>query len=108
MNLTKRSVKGAPLTWNEVDNNWQLIEDYCNGNTGPRITKTVTLVTGDNDVTHAAGKKPYDVKFFMANGRQTDYTWKRKAGSETTVIVVTVPADINTAELANTEINILV
>ena len=108
MNLKKRIPNGAPLTWEDIDNNWQLIEDYCNNNLGPRIPKTVTLVIGDNEVVHASGKKPYDVKFFLSTGQETRYDWVRKPDDQMGAIIVKVPADTPADELANTEINILV
>lgn len=108
--LKKRSVEGKALTHPQVDNNWATIEDAINAiqarNSASAKSMTVTLVAGDNTVNHALARRARIVQFFLASGEQTDYAWRRDASDPTNKIIITVPAEVPSRELTDSEINI--
>lgn len=107
MAIVLRATKGSALTHEEMDNNFQELETKVNAKTTGLVSKTQTLVAGNNTVTHGSGKKARIVTFFLADGTPTNYEWKRDPANQNNAIIVVVPADTPARELAATEINIL-
>lgn len=108
INLEKRNEQGTALTWVQVDGNWSAIEAAINAlqaRAGASVSKT--LVAGDNVVNHNLAAKARFVTFFLENGTQVSYEWRRDPADQLNKIIVVVPADTPARELANTEINFI-
>lgn len=105
--LITRLAKGAALTWAELDENFTRIKNAIDAIQQGGKSITVTLTEGENTINHALGRKARFVTFFLNNGVQTSYEWRRHADDANNRIVVIVPEGTPARELSQTEINII-
>ncbi len=106
LTLKKRGDYNRPLQFEEVDNNWALIEQAINKINGNAKSLIKTLEEGENMVEHALGSKARFVTFFMANGQQVEFEWWRKSDDQDNKIIVYVPEKTPARQYTDLEINI--